>query len=218
MRYAVLATCVLLSGVRAEEKTFDSGGVKIAYLDEGKGEVVVLLHGFGGSVPETWTHSPFAEAQFLPALKGYRVLAIDHRGHGKSGQPHDPSKYGREMAEDVVRLLDHEKVKKAHVVGYSMGSFVAGKVLVSHPDRLLSVTFGGGGPLFQPPKKFTDTVEATAASLENGKGIGPLLLALTEESGQKVAPEQADAFSAGFIGGKDQKALAVTDFLKANKE
>jgi hypothetical protein len=99
-----------------------------------------------------------------------------------------------------------------------MGSFVAGKLLVSPPDRLLSVTFGGGGPLFQPPKKFTDTVEATAASLENGKGIGPLLLALTEESGQKVAPEQADAFSAGFIGGKDQKALAVTDFLKANKE
>jgi pimeloyl-ACP methyl ester carboxylesterase len=138
VRYAVLATCLLLSGIRAEDRTFDSGGVKIAYLDEGKGEVVVLLHGFGGSVPETRTHSPFAEAQFLPALKEYRVLAIDHRGHGKSDKLHDAQKYGKEMAEDVARLLDHEKVKKAHVVGYSMGSFVAGKLLDSHPDRLLT--------------------------------------------------------------------------------
>lgn len=210
MRFAVAALAVALAtAARAEEKAFDSAGVKIAYLDEGKGELVVLLHGFGGSAPETWTKMPFAETQFLPALKGYRVLAIDHRGHGKSDQPHDPKKYGKEMAEDVVRLLDHEKVKRAHVVGYSMGAFVAGKLLVSHPERLLSVTCGGGGPLFLPPKAFTDTIEATAASLEKGKGIGPLILALTAESGQKIAPEQADAFSAGFLGGKDQKALAA---------
>src|SRR4051794_8921738 len=104
MRYALTAILLLTLTVRAGEKTFDSGGVKIAYLDEGEGEAVVLLHGFGGSAPDMWAKRPFAAAQFLPALKGYRAIAIDHRGHGKSGKPHDPRKYGKEMAEDVARL------------------------------------------------------------------------------------------------------------------
>jgi pimeloyl-ACP methyl ester carboxylesterase len=211
MRYllaALLATSIAAS-TRADEKTFDSGGVKVAYLDEGKGEVVVLLHGFGGSTEETWTKSPFAKEQFLPALKGYRVLALDHRGHGNSDKPHDPKKYGVEMADDVVRLLDHLKVKKAHVVGYSMGSMVAGKLLVAHPDRLLGVTFGGGGPLLSPPKAFTDVIDATAESLEKGKGIAPLIMSLTPEGEPKPTPEQAAAFSEQFIGKKDQKAFAA---------
>src|SRR5262245_36425299 len=208
MRYSLAAVLLLTLSVRAEEKTFDSNGVKIAYIDEGKGEAVVLLHGFGGSAPEMWTKLPFATTQFLPSLKGYRALAIDHRGHGRSDKPHDPKKYGAEMAEDVVRLLDHLKVKKAHVVGYSMGAAVAGKLLVTHPDRLLSVTFGGAGPQYQTSKELEAVVEATAASLEQGKGVGPLLVALAPD-GEKLAPEDAAAFSALFLGKKDQKALAA---------
>jgi pimeloyl-ACP methyl ester carboxylesterase len=228
MRYALAAVVIITLSVRAEEKTFDSNGVKIAYLDEGKGEAVVLLHGFGGSAPETWTKMPFAKSQFLPALKGYRAIAIDHRGHGKSDKPHDPKKYGKEMAEDVVRLMDHLKVKKAHVVGYSMGAFVAGRLMASHPDRLLSVTFGGGGPQYNPPKAFTEAINATAEALEKGKGIGPLIIALTPDGAKKPTPEQAEAISALFVWDKDQKALAavlrghagwaVTESeLKANK-
>src|SRR5262245_66362658 len=116
MRYALAAVVVLTLSVRAEEKTFDSNGVRIAYLDEGKGEAVVLLHGFGGSAPEMWAKRPFAKTQFLPALKGYRAIAIDHRGHGKSDKPHDPKKYGKDMAEDVVRLMDQLTAKEAPVV------------------------------------------------------------------------------------------------------
>ena len=211
MRYLTTAFLVasLAPGARAQDKTFDSHGVKIAYLDVGQGEAVVLLHGFGGSAPETWTQMPLAKTQFASALKGYRVLAIDHRGHGKSDKPHDPKKYGAEMAEDIVRLLDHAKVKKAHVVGYSMGTFVAGKLLATHPDRLLSVTFGGGGPVLQPPKSFTDVIDATAASLEAGKGITPLILSLTPEGAKPPSQEEAAAFSAMYIGKKDQKALAA---------
>jgi pimeloyl-ACP methyl ester carboxylesterase len=154
MRYAIATflAAALAPIVVAEEHSFDSNGVKIAYLDEGKGEAVVLLHGFGTSGEEMWTKMPLAQTQFISALNGYRVLVSDHRGHGKSDKPHDPKKYGKEMAEDVVRLLDHVKVKKAHVIGYSMGAFIAGKLLVDHPDRLLSVTFGGGSPVYQSPK------------------------------------------------------------------
>ncbi|HYH63879.1 MAG TPA: alpha/beta hydrolase [Urbifossiella sp.] len=211
MRYAatLVLALLLLPAARAQEKTFDSGGVKLAYLDQGEGEAVVLLHGFTLSAEEMWTKMPLTETQFLPALKGYRVLALDQRGHGRSGKPHDPKMYGKEMAEDVVRLLDHAKVKKAHVVGYSMGAFVAGKLLVTHPDRLLSVTFGGGGPLFQPPQTFADTITATAESLEKGKGIGPLIVALTPDGQEKPSLEQAAAFSDLFLGKKDQKALAA---------
>jgi pimeloyl-ACP methyl ester carboxylesterase len=211
MRYAVavLAFTLLPAGARAQEKTFDSGGTKIAYLDEGRGEAVVLLHGFATSAEEMWTKMPFARTQFLPVVaKEYRVLALDQRGHGRSDKPHDPKRYGREMAGDVVRLLDHLKVRKAHVVGYSMGAMVAGRVLASHPDRLLSVTFGGGAPVLPQPKELP-AIGATIESLEKGKGIGPLVVALTPDGEKGSTPEEAAAFGALFVWGKDQKALAA---------
>lgn len=207
---AVVAAAFLVPSARSAEGTFDSDGVRIAYVDEGTGEAVVLLHGFAGSAAEMWVRMPFAKDQVLPELaKGYRVIAPDLRGHGKSDKPHDPKKYGAEMAEDVVRLLDHLRVRRAHVVGYSMGSAVAGRLLTSHPDRLLSVTFGGGGPLFDQPKEFTAVRAATAESLERGRGIGPLIIALTPAGQPKPGPEQAEARSKLFLGGKDQAALAA---------
>src|SRR5262245_60178433 len=107
-------------GLRAGDKSFDSNGVKIRYTDQGKGEPVLLIHGFGANAEMQWA---------LPGVvkdlaKDYRVIAYDNRGHGKSDKPHDPKKYGAEMVEDAVRLLDHLKIKKAHVVGYSMGAII----------------------------------------------------------------------------------------------
>jgi pimeloyl-ACP methyl ester carboxylesterase len=195
----------------ANEKSFDSNGVKIAYLDEGKGEVVVLLHGFTLSATDMWVNSPFTKTQFLPSLvKNYRVIAPDLRGHGQSDKPHDSKKYGTEMAEDVFRLLDHLKVEKAHVVGYSMGAWVAGNLLVAHPDRLLSATFGGSGPLHLPSKTFTEMFAATAESLEKDKGLGPLLTVEAEQTGSpKPTPEQLAVINKLALAGKDQKALAA---------
>src|SRR5688572_3495817 len=113
-----LAACLMLtaSAIAQEDKFFNSSGVRIRYIEQGQGEPVILLHG-NGSRLETWI-----QRGILPNLsKDYRVIAFDARGHGRSEKPHDPKAYGREMALDVVRLMDHLGIKRAHIVGYSMG-------------------------------------------------------------------------------------------------
>ena len=196
---------------RADEGFFDAKGVKIRYITEGKGEPVVLLHALGASA-EMWSQTEPKKVNVFAALaKEYRVIAMDCRGHGKSDKPHDVEKYGTEMTEDVVRLLDHLKIKKTHVIGYSMGAGIAGDLLVRHPDRVLSVTLGAGGPLFEPSRKakaetgFKEIMESWAAQLERGESKDPI------------------------HKGKDQKALAAVirsmikikptteEQLKANK-
>ena len=206
----------------AEERAFNSNGVKIQYLVEGKGEPVMLVHGFLVNKDIQWG---------LPGIiktlaKDYRVIALDCRGHGKSDKPTDPKKYGREMVEDIVRLLDHLRIKKAHVVGYSMGAVITAKLIVTHPDRLLSATLGGAGAYregTEPPRFILDLID----SLEQGKGIGPLLVALTPAGKPKPTPEQIDQLNRLLVGNRGKslaavirgyKELAVTDEqLKANK-
>ena len=194
----------------AEEAFFDSDGVKIRYLDEGKGEAVVLIHGFTGSA-EMWRKTPPLNCAVWDELvKHHRVIALDCRGHGKSDKPHDTKQYGRQHVADVVRLLDHLKIKKAHVVGYSMGATIAGRLLVQHPERLLSVVFGGGAPLCEPSKELVRLTELTAKSLEEGKGFVPVILALPTPPGKpKATPEAAKAISEALLGKQDQKALGA---------
>jgi pimeloyl-ACP methyl ester carboxylesterase len=209
--------------LHAQDKFFDSGGVKIRYTDEGKGEPVLLIHGFGVDEELQWLLPGIAKA----LAKDYRVIAYDNRGHGKSDKPHDAKKYGAEMVEDAVRLLDHLKIKKAHVVGYSMGAMITGKLLVAHPDRLQTATLGGAAPSVQNAQrsKFMDTL---AKSLEEGKGAGPLFEALTPPGKPRPTAEQIEQFNKFFLGRNDPKALAavvrgwgslvVTDAeLKANR-
>ena len=194
---------VLPSVARGAEGSFDSNGVKIHYLVEGKGQPVVLVHGFTVNIQKQW-----AAPGILKALaKDYRVIALDNRGHGKSGKPHDPKKYGIEMVEDVVRLLDHLKIEKAHVVGYSMGAMIASKLLVTHPDRLLSVTLGGAAGIREgavPP-----FFGLLADSLEKGKGFGLLIEALTPPGKPRPTPEQIEQVNRWIQAGNDVKALAA---------
>jgi pimeloyl-ACP methyl ester carboxylesterase len=120
-------------------QTFDANGVKIAYFVQGEGEPVVLIHGWLSSAGINWV---------LPGTSGmlakeFKVIALDMRGHGLSDKPTEEDAYGQELVEDIVRLMDHLKIEKAHIVGYSMGGIVAGNFLVKHPDRALSGTLGG---------------------------------------------------------------------------
>jgi pimeloyl-ACP methyl ester carboxylesterase len=204
--FPVLLLALAATGpARAAEHYFDSDGVKIRYVTEGKGDTVVLVHGFAASAEMNWI-LPKVMAELATE---FRVVALDCRGHGKSDKPRDPKAYGPEMTRDIVRLLDHLKVKKAHVVGYSMGSGIAGDLLVRHPDRLLSVTFGGGGPWIRVNKDALAIVEATATSLENGKGLTPLIIALSPPGKTKPTEEAAQAVSNLILENQDPKALAA---------
>ncbi len=124
------------------QQFFDSGGIKIRYSEQGRGQPVVLIHG--------WMVDSSMWARVGAALAPeFRVITLDCRGHGQSDKPHDAEAYGSHMAEDVVRLLDHLKVPKAHLVGYSMGAILAGRVVADHPERILSVTFAGAAPVLE---------------------------------------------------------------------
>jgi len=139
----LLGCTMLAASLHARESAhFDSAGVDIHYVTEGQGEAIVLIHGFGGSGGTAWIGPGNFDAL---ADAGFRVIALDNRGHGESGKPHDPADYGVNMAEDVRRLLDHLGIERAHVVGYSMGGKIANTFRARHPGRLLTLTLGGYG-------------------------------------------------------------------------
>ncbi len=120
-------------------------GVRIRYLMQGSGPPLVLLHGFALSAELNWV-APRA----VDSLAGsFTVVVPDFRGHGQSDKPHDPGAYGTRYVDDVVALLDHLRIPRAHVAGYSLGAVVALRLAVAHPDRVMSVVLGGGG--WQPP-------------------------------------------------------------------
>jgi pimeloyl-ACP methyl ester carboxylesterase len=140
---SVLA-CLVAARAAAVEPivgTFDAKGVKIRYVVQGTGEPVVLIHGLSASALLNWQLPGI-----MPTLaKDHQVIALDLPGHGGSDKPTKPEAYGPQMAEDVVLLLDHLKIKQAHVVGYSLGGMITVKLLTLHPDRVLSAAVCGMG-------------------------------------------------------------------------
>src|SRR5688500_9494864 len=123
----------------AADEYFDSDGVKIHYQVWGKGDPIVLVHGFTASIDANWVQPGIVDK----LDDDFKVIALDLRGHGKSDKPHDPAVYGEIMAMDVIRLLDHLKIDKAHIVGYSLGGFTTLKLVTMHPERFLTATLGG---------------------------------------------------------------------------
>lgn len=122
---------------------FSSAGTEIAYMDEGDGAPVLLIHGFASNWRVNWVE-PSWTGTLLRA--GYRVIALDNRGHGHSAKLYEETAYGAAiMADDAVRLLDHLGIAKAHVMGYSMGARIAAFMAMTAPERLITAVFGGLG-------------------------------------------------------------------------
>jgi pimeloyl-ACP methyl ester carboxylesterase len=205
----ISGTLLLLAttcGLEAEDLLFDSAGVRIHYVVEGKGEPVVLIHGFAVDIASNW-----AEPGIIKGLADrYRVIAIDNRGHGRSEKPHEPQQYGVNMVSDVTRLLDHLNIQKAHIVGYSMGGNIAGVFLTDHPERVRTAILGGipwvgAGGL---PARVA-LANQLAESLEQGRGIGPHIVRLTPRDEQSPSAEQVEAISNMVLQRNDALALAA---------
>ncbi len=175
-------------------KTFDSDGVEIAFIDEGprEGDPVLLVHGFASNVATNWVGPGWVKAL---TEAGFRVIAYDNRGHGRSAKLYDIKDYGAPlMAKDARRLLDHLGIACADVMGYSMGARISAFLAIAHPERVRSLVFAGLG---------INMIRGVA-------GTGPVARALEANSIDDVTNPTARTFRAFAEQTKsDLKALAA---------
>ena len=176
---------------------FDSNGASIFYTDEGQGEPVILIHGVGANADLNWRRPGVTKR----LARNFRVIALDLRGHGLSAQPTDPAMYGMEMVEDVVRLMDHLNLEKAHIAGYSLGGFILEKLLVVHPERVQSAALCAAGwknpedpadipSPYRPPQK-TAPLKLSRASMMPSFEKGSFFHSLKEWVGPKLVNKPA---------------------------
>ncbi|MBB3318614.1 non-heme chloroperoxidase [Rhizobium sp. BK181] len=125
--------------------SFTHDGLKLAFFDEGdpSGVPVLLIHGFASSANVNWVYPGWLKTL---GDAGYRVIAIDNRGHGASDKPRDAEAYRPwHMASDAIALLDHLGIPEANLMGYSMGARISVFAALAHPDRVRSLVLGGLG-------------------------------------------------------------------------
>lgn len=217
---AALARSILLAllwvgAAAAQDRFFDSGGVRLRYVDHGAGTPVVLVHGFTASIEPAWI-----ETGILPDLaRDYRVIAFDLRGHGKSDKPHDPRAYD-EIGLDAIRLLDRLGIQKAHIVGYSLGGIIVCKLLTTHPGRFLSAVLGGAAYRRSQSERSDRAADQAARDIESGVYRDLVVStaptdepAPTEEAIRKRSKEisQANDVLAHAALMRARRALVVTD-------
>ncbi|HEY3948175.1 alpha/beta hydrolase [Phenylobacterium sp.] len=178
--------------------SFTSDGVTIAYDDiapAGPAQgTIVLIHGFASNRNEGWKRTGWYTAF---ERRGYRVIALDQRGHGESGKPHDLHAYERErLAADVLNLMDALGVERADVFGYSMGTRTALELAVAQPGRIDHLVLGGiGGKFLEPREEGSSEKMAQAMLADDPATITEPML----RSFRQFADEQ----------GEDRKALAA---------
>ena len=141
---------------------FQHGPSELAFLDEGEGDPIVLVHGFASTKEVNWVHPGWVSTLIRA---GRRTIALDNRGHGQSTKLYDPADYHTGlMAEDVRALLDHLAIERADVMGYSMGARITAFLALAHPERVCSAILGGlGGKLVDGvglPESIADALEA----------------------------------------------------------
>ncbi|HEX2136963.1 MAG TPA: alpha/beta hydrolase [Microvirga sp.] len=127
--------------------TFNSNGVRIAYIDvapqTGHGDAILLIHGFASNHAVNWVNTMWVTTL---TRAGFRVIAFDNRGHGRSEKLYRPEDYHTSiMAADARRLLDHLGIERADIMGYSMGARIASHLALTEPRMVRSLLMGGLG-------------------------------------------------------------------------
>lgn len=140
----------------------DADGVKLYYEERGRGTPVVFVHEFSGDY-RAWRRQ-------VDALSSRsRCIVFNARGYPPSGVPTDQKLYSQDRAvADILAILDHLKIQKAHLVGLSMGGFAVLNVGLQHPDRALSLAAGAAGYGAAPDQRahWQEGVEALASRWE----------------------------------------------------
>lgn len=114
-------------------------GIELAYAIEGSGPPLVLIHGLACG-RRMWFH------QIRALRKAFTVITYDQRGHGQSAAPRDPTEYsGAHLTRDLVGLLDHLRISRSHIVGFSLGGGPALGIAASMPDRVSALVLAGVG-------------------------------------------------------------------------
>src|SRR5204862_6118066 len=137
-------------------------GVKLYYEAAGSGLPLLFIHEFAGDY-RSW------EAQMRFFARYFRCIAFNARGFPPSDVPEDPARYSQAHArDDVIAVLDHLKLDRAHIVGISMGGVAALHFGIAYPQRARSLVIAGCGYGAEPDKKekFRAECEAAAASFE----------------------------------------------------
>jgi pimeloyl-ACP methyl ester carboxylesterase len=216
MTRAVLVSAALLIAAGpaiAQDKYFDSNGVRIHYIDRGKGEPVVLLHGNGGSL-QGWI-----DAGIVADLeRDYRVIAFDARGHAQSGKPHEVAAYGQQMGLDAIRLLDHLGLQRAHFVGYSMGASIFGKLVTTHPTRFITLTMGGSTGRFKFTPAEAERIEREAAEKERDCVSRSQMTRLAPTGQAPVSDADFQAASKACMANPNQDRFALAALHRGFKD
>jgi pimeloyl-ACP methyl ester carboxylesterase len=122
---------------------FHHGAVELAYLDQGEGDPVVLVHGFASTKEVNWVQPGWVTTL---TRAGRRVIALDNRGHGRSTKFYAPAEYHTQiMAADVGALIEHLGLGRADVMGYSMGARIGAFLALRQPERVRALILGGLG-------------------------------------------------------------------------
>jgi pimeloyl-ACP methyl ester carboxylesterase len=183
---------------------FNSAGVEIAFQAEGQGQPILLIHGFASNWRVNWQATGWVK--FLVEA-GYRVIAIDNRGHGESEKLYDPAQYSAPMmADDAARLLEHLNIIRAPVMGYSMGARISAFLVLQRPELVSRAVFAGlaermvigvpgaeaiaDGLLAESARDVTDPgARAFRIFAENTKSDRRALAACMRSSRVKIKPE-----------------------------
>jgi pimeloyl-ACP methyl ester carboxylesterase len=182
-------------------------GVKLHYEEAGSGTPLVFVHEFAGDL-RSW------EPQMRCFARSFRCIAYNARGFPPSDVPEDPERYSQVHArDDVIAVLDHLEIERAHVVGMSMGGFAALHVGISYPQRARSLVIAGCGYGAEPDKKekFRAECEAAAASFEANwaEAVKKYALGPTRVQFQNKDPRGWEEF-ARQLAGQSAKGHALT--------
>ena len=171
-------------------RLIETNGIRLHVAEQGEGPLIILCHGF----PECW----YSWRHQLPALAeaGFRAVAFDMRGYGRSDCPQEVEKYTvLHNVGDVVGLIDALDAKQAVIAGHDVGAAVAWQAALLRPDRFRGVI--ALGPPFQP-RAFGGSAPPTTRMPQNETAVFYQLFFQTPEAEAALGRDLHGTFRSQF--------------------